>query len=108
MASGRKTAHQMKRYWLSYDLGLRGNYESLYEWLDSHKAEECGETLATFHSNLTSAQLRNELTRALGDSAKARLYLISRTRGGSFLTGKRKAAPWAGYSQNAVGNSLDT
>ncbi len=92
---------------MSYDLGLRGNYESLYEWLDSQGAEECGDSLATFNSGKTATELRDELSLALGDTNKARFYLIDRQKGGAFLIGKRKPAPWAGYSQSAVGNSLD-
>ena len=30
--------------WISYDLGVRGDYEGLYAWLDSHGAKECGDT----------------------------------------------------------------
>jgi hypothetical protein len=107
MATRRKTAPQIKRYWLSYDLGLRGNYESLYEWLDSQGAEECGEALATFHSKKSRDQLRGDLREALGDTARVRIYLIDRLRGGTFLIGKRKAAPWAGYSQTAEESTLD-
>jgi hypothetical protein len=33
----------MPRYWISFDLGLQGDYEPLYEWLDRHEALECGE-----------------------------------------------------------------
>lgn len=32
--------------WISYDLGVRGDYESLYSWLDAHGAKECGDFLA--------------------------------------------------------------
>ena len=28
--------------WISYDLGVRGDYENLYSWLDTHGAKECG------------------------------------------------------------------
>jgi len=27
--------------WISYDLGLQGDYPGLYRWLDLHKAKEC-------------------------------------------------------------------
>jgi len=33
------------RYWLSFDLGLRGNYELLYAWLDAMEAKECGDNV---------------------------------------------------------------
>jgi hypothetical protein len=36
------------RVWLSYDLGIKGDYGDLYLWLDEHKALECGDSIATF------------------------------------------------------------
>jgi hypothetical protein len=90
------------RYWLSFDLGLRGNYEGLYEWLDRLGAKECGDSVATFRSDKTREQLTAELTSLLGSEKKTRLYLISLARGGKFVLGKRKAPPWAGYSPDPV------
>ena len=90
------------RYWLSFDLGLRGNYEELYEWLDGVGAKECGESVATFRSDKTRDQLAGELAALLGPERKTRLYLISLKQGGKFIAGKRKAAPWAGYSPEPV------
>src|SRR5271168_3010947 len=98
MATRKRPTREDKRYWLSYDLGLRGDYDSLYEWLDAHSASECGDSLATFKSDRTGDELRDELTELLGETGKVRIYLIS-AGSGSFLIGKRKAAPWAGYSQ---------
>ena len=86
------------RYWLSFDLGLRGNYEDLYEWLDNLGAKECGETVATFITEKTFKQMAKELSRFLDE--KARIYIISRHDGkfgGKFFLGRRKRAPWAGY-----------
>lgn len=34
--------------WLSYDLGLKGDYPGLYAFLDAQEARECGEGLAFF------------------------------------------------------------
>lgn len=36
----------IKTIWLSYDLGVQGDYEGLYRWLDNKKASECGDSLA--------------------------------------------------------------
>lgn len=86
------------RQWLSFDLGLRGNYEDLYEWLDNMEARECGEGVATFVTEKTHEQIKVELSRFLDE--KARVYIIGRhdTRfGGRFILGRRKRAPWAGY-----------
>jgi hypothetical protein len=106
MTTRKRPTRENKRYWLSYDLGLRGNYDSLYEWLDEHSASECGDSLATFKSNQTSDELREELIDLLGETGKVRVYLIAAGTG-SFLIGKRKAAPWAGSFQRAVDNVLD-
>jgi hypothetical protein len=38
----------MTRYWLSFDLGLQGDYDNLYAWLDKQGAQECGDSVATF------------------------------------------------------------
>lgn len=35
-----------KAIWISYDLGVKGDYEGLYAWLDDHKAIECGDSVA--------------------------------------------------------------
>ncbi|CAG0995272.1 hypothetical protein METP2_02874 [Methanosarcinales archaeon] len=89
------------RYWLSFDLGLRGNYESLYEWLDAIEAKECGDNIATFITTKTRDQIKEELSKILDE--KARIYLIDRKKGGQFIFGKRKvAAPWAGYGEAMV------
>lgn len=32
--------------WLSYDLGVDGDYEALYYWLDAHEGRECGDSMA--------------------------------------------------------------
>lgn len=86
------------RYWLSYDLGLRGNYEDLYEWLDNMEAVECGESLASFVTDKTRDQIVKEI-KALLDK-NARVYVISKYKDkyvGKFVLGKRKRAPWTGY-----------
>ena len=90
----------MPRYWLSFDLGLKGNYDGLYGWLDNLKAKECGDSVATFTSDKTVERLQKELRRILGTSA--RVYLVY-THGkpsraaGKFILGGRKAAPWSGF-----------
>lgn len=86
------------RYWLSFDLGLRGNFEDLYEWLDTIDAKECGDSVATFVTEKNREQITEELSTLLGE--KARVYIIGKFDGkvrGRFIVGKRKRAPWAGY-----------
>jgi len=37
----------MKRtVWLSFDIALGGDFDGMFEWLDEHEAEECGDNLA--------------------------------------------------------------
>ena len=91
-----------QRYWLSFDLGLRGNYEELFEWLDNLGAKECADNLATFTSNKTREQIKRELVQFLGADRNVRVYIIDRNHGAIFLLGKRKAAPWVGYSTEAA------
>ena len=86
------------RYWFSFDLGLRGNYEDLYEWLDNMEAKECGDSVATFVTEKTREEIAEELSEFLDE--KARVYIIGIHDGkfsGKFILGKRKRAPWAGY-----------
>ena len=89
----------MKRYWLSFDLGLHGNYDSLYEWLDRHEAQECGDSVATFRSDRTRDQITKELKDILQETKNARVYLVNMKEGGRFVLGKRKVSPWKGFAQ---------
>lgn len=63
------------RYWLSFDLGLRGNYEDLYELLDNTEAVECGDSLATFVTDKNRDQITKELNKFLDNTA--RIYIIT-------------------------------
>jgi len=92
--------------WLSYDLGVRGDYENLYVWLDSHKAKECGDSLAVlrykYSSNLVG-EIRSDLESRVTITKRTRIYIIYRDNEsnnvkGKFLFGGRKAPPWTGYS----------
>jgi hypothetical protein len=98
----------MTRYWLSFDLGLQGDYEGLYGWLDGQQAKECGDSIATFQSEKTRDQLAKELRHLLGDAKNARIYIINKKIGGKFVLGKRKLrAPWNGYAEISVGGGED-
>jgi hypothetical protein len=87
------------RYWISFDLGLRGEYEPLYAWLDRQQARECGTNLATFLSDKTRSKIAKELTQILDMDRKPRIYIINMREGGKFVIGKRTVAPWTGYGQ---------
>ena len=92
--------------WISYDLGLRGDYEGLYAWLDQHNAKECGDSLALLsyeYSGSLLDALKADLGAAVDTNKRTRMYLIYRDdkkkkMKGHFLFGGRKAPPWTGAS----------
>jgi hypothetical protein len=90
------------RFWLSFDLGLHGNYEGLYEWLDEQDDRECGDSVASFLSDKTRDKLADEIREKVGEDPRARIYLIALHQGGKFILGKRKPAPWEGYSRVSI------
>jgi uncharacterized protein with PhoU and TrkA domain len=87
------------RYWLSYDLGLQGEFDQLFGWLDRQQAKECGDNVATFQSEKTRSELTRELLALLDLKRNPRIYIISMKQGGKWICGKRKVAPWTGYGQ---------
>lgn len=94
-----------QRIWISYDLGINGDYESLYTWLDNHGAKECGDSIATltyqYRQNILN-DLTRDLKKHINLVKKNRIYVIFKdpTKGwkGKFIIGGRKRAPWEGYS----------
>jgi hypothetical protein len=91
--------------WLSYDLGLRGDYDGLYYWLDRHGAKECGEGVAFFSYDFRSdpfTELRRDLRKAVRFDRRDRVYAVcapgNRVRG-RFLIGGRKQAAWHGLAE---------
>ena len=93
-----------KLIWLSYDLGIRGDYQGLYSWLDDHAAKECGDSVASlrflYEGEDFSEALKTELKEEVSLDKHSRIYIVWRENGklkGRFLFGKRKRAPWTGY-----------
>jgi hypothetical protein len=92
--------------WISYDLGVRGDYEGLYVWLDTHRAKECGDSLAVLsyrYQRSLPDELREDLKRDVAIDKRTRIYLIYRERTtnknkGQFLFGG--AAAWTGYASS--------
>ncbi len=94
--------------WISYDLGIKGDYPGLYKWLDSHKAKECGNSCAFLHYNFNSdllTELKADLQRFISLSANDRIYVIAIDKSsgkeqyaGKFIIGNRRASPWEGYA----------
>ena len=104
-----------KTFWLSYDLGLKGDYEGLYQWLDGHQAKECGNALAVFKRDVSGGTFVEDIKRDLTDSIKFkdsdRIYLIWRDgklNKGKFIVGGRKRAPWEGYASALENTQVDS
>ena len=100
--------------WISYDLGVRGDYEGLYAWLDDHEAKECGDSIALLkysHSGDLIEGIKSDLQVAVEINKKTRIYVIFRDHStnknkGKFIFGKRKAAAWVGFGASA-GENVD-
>ena len=92
-----------KSFFISFDLGITGDYDALYAWLDDNSAIECGDSLAFLTISYTGdflEFLKKELKTNLDLGKRNRFYIIWRDGEklrGKFLFGKRKAAPWEGY-----------
>ena len=96
------------RFWLSYDFGIQGEYGALYAWLDDIRAEDCGDSVATFLLSGTREEVGKTITKVTG--MKGRMYLIGKNKDGlvtgKFISGRRKAPPWTG-SSNKVAQGED-
>ena len=95
-----------KAVWLSYDLGVNGDYEGFYAWLDDHDAIECGDSLAFFEFDVQQQEhlieeLKSDLSKSVNVSKRDRIYVIWKNGDdkikGKFIFGKRKSSPWGGY-----------
>ena len=93
-----------KTVWISFDLGVSGDYEGMYAWLDNHGAKECGDSLAVIEYKPVGdviAELKNDIEQTVQVNKNSRLYIVYKSDDGkmkgSFLYGKRKQSPWTGY-----------
>ena len=89
--------------WISYDLGVNGDYDGLYSWLDGHRAKECGSGIAYLtytHSGDLMKCLADEINGTVKLDKRSRIYVVRKDDGrikGRFLVGRRKAPPWEGF-----------
>lgn len=70
--------------WLSYDLGVNGDYEGLYSWLDGHGAKECGTSVAFLkyaHEGDLATALKADIEAAVSLDKRSRVYLIHERKG---------------------------
>ena len=94
-----------RRVWMSYDLGVQGNYTGLYAWLDRRGALECGDSTAVFfyeHATSIKDEIASDMEGILGKDRRARIYIVyyDEDKGhvtGAFVLNGRKAAPWVGF-----------
>lgn len=102
------------KIWISFDLGVRGDYESLFAWLDDHGAKECGVNAAyveyVYEKDFVP-ELKAELDELMGKSSRNRVYVIhtvGKEKGakGQWIIGGRKAAPWVGFGAGS-GQEVD-
>lgn len=115
-------ANKKKSIWLSFDFGLKGNYNALFTFLDNHGAKDCGNNLAHLEldnpSDATPEKMIENLKSELGEivlpSPNDRIYAIWRDDAdgstkvkGRFLFGKRKSPPWNGYGARNDNQSSD-
>ncbi len=101
--------------WLTYDLGVGGDYNGLYSWLDDHEATECGNNVAFFKFQFAKTintddefakLLVSDLKKTIKFTPSNRLYILFKSLEkentvGRFVIGKRKASPWEGFGSKA-------
>jgi hypothetical protein len=94
--------------WISFDLGIQGDYDGIYSFLDSLGARECGDSVGVIQFEFKRdllAELKGALSKAVNLDKRSRVYVIfPDDKGkykGRFLVGGRKRSPWSGYG--AVG-----
>jgi len=113
-----------KAIWISYDLGLKGDYPGLFAWLDNHKAVECGQSLAFFFYEIKADpsmiidkalehKLYDDISKNVKLSNSDRVYIIwrddvSNKVKGTFINGARKQNPWEGFGGIGRTKIIDT
>jgi hypothetical protein len=102
--------------WISYDLGVSGDYEGLYSWLDDLDAKECGDSVAfintyNYESNLID-YFKADIKSKVKLRQRDRIYLWFKKDGvlnitGKFIFGNRKASPWEGCGSQETDVEID-
>lgn len=102
---------------LSFDLGIDGDYENMYAWLDDHDAKECGESVAWFHFDDSAEEksleqsLKSSLEKSVEFNDRSRVYILHRSNGkvkGKFIFGRRKKrAPWIGFGRRGESDEVE-
>lgn len=96
---------------LNYDFGLKGDYESLYSFLDNQEAIDCGNSSGAFEFNFSGGldlsheekteQIKQEIESKVSLKKGDRIYVIVHDKNGqpkgSFIYGHRQRPIWEGY-----------
>lgn len=114
--------------YLSYDLGVCGDYPGMYTWLANLNALECGDSMCRFvydfktishmESPNDTKKAIEELLESIKGSVKLkvndRIYVCSefwtknkKMLTGGFIYGKRKQNPWQGYEKERNDFKID-
>ena len=101
-----------KSIWISYDLGIKGDFPGLYAWLDNNDAKEAGNSIAFLNYEFDGRDdeilevLKKDLEENVAFKPGDRIYVIRMKFdnkipkiSGRFIIGNRKASPWEGYGQ---------
>src|SRR5947208_2669824 len=93
------------RIWVAFDLGVRGDFEGMYQFLDAQGAKECGDSMGTFWFEYQGDFLREllkQIKRSVELNNRSRIYVLypgpDGKYTGKFLVGRRKSPPWAGHA----------
>ena len=73
-----------KTIWISYDLGINGDYENLYAWLDNKDAQDCGDSVAVLRHEIENGEdvfriLKRELEDCVSFNKKSRSMQFAKT-----------------------------
>lgn len=93
---------------LNYDLGLKGDYQNLYRFLDNQRAIDCGNCNAALEIEVSNDDFETVLhevsefiKKNISLSTTDRLYISTTDSSGlmrgKFISGNRKRAIWEGY-----------
>lgn len=97
---------------LNFDLGIRGDYDNLYAFLDNNNALDCGNSNCVFEYHFKGTdlkyedkfqQLKEEIEGIISFNRNDRIYTIVHNEEGvprgKFLFGQRKTPIWDGYGK---------
>lgn len=94
-----------QKIWLNWDLGINGDYDGLYMWLDKHKAKSCGDAFAVVEFEAEFSPMADSLYASLINAVTLRktdvIYAVYKEGNsiiGKFIYGSRKRGDWFGCS----------